>query len=138
LAIATLTSRNQVNVLNKIVRGGLYTNITSGGVTEAAIDQGGVLGYSVPAGKKAKFKGTIVVTSAGSQNRIFIATVDNVAGRIVPVGSVNCAFAAHKIQTTFLFDGVLENSSMDFTVAGDIGSGGGAASIMVEIEELPA
>jgi len=139
MAIAQLISRNQVNVINKIDRGGLYTAITSGGVTEAAIDQGGLLGYSVPAGKKAKFKGTLVVTIGGSQGRVSVAVVDNVAGRIVPVGSANLLVASTPdLNRTVEFSGVLENSNMDFTVIGDQGAGGASASIMVEIEELPA
>jgi len=92
----------------------------------------------VPAGKIAKFKGTIVLTLAGNQNRVFLAIVDNVAGRIIPVGSVNAAFAANQIHRTIEFQGVLENEDMDFTVAGDNSGTGGEASIMLQIEELPA
>jgi len=137
MAIAVLTSRNQVNVLNKIVRGGLYTNITSGGVTEAAIAQGGILGYSVPAGKKAKFEGSLVVTVDGGQSIVFVAVVDNVAGRIIPVGSAQVN-TAQQTNRTIQFKGVLENENMDFTVAGNLGTGPASASILIEIEELPA
>jgi len=135
MAIAVLTSRNRVNVINKKDRGGLYTNVTSGGVTEAAIAQGGLLGYSVPAGKIAKFKGTMVITVSGGQNRCFVAVVDNSAGRIIPVGSGAAVADIHK---TIEFEGVLENDDMDFTVAGDAGGAGAACSVLVEIEELPA
>jgi len=136
MAIAQLTSRNQVNVINKVLRGGLYTVIGSGGVTEASISSGGILGYSVPAGKRAVFKGTITVTAFGNNNRISVNIFDNVAGRIIQVGSQtnNPAGALNQSKD---FQGVLENSDYDFTINGNSGANDGSATIIMEIEELP-
>jgi len=136
MAIAVLTSRNQVNVINKVIRGGLYTVVGSGGVTEAAISTGGILGYSVPAGKRAKFKGTITATSFGGNNRMSLDVFDNSAGRIIITGSVSNN-PPGAINSSKMFEGVLENDDFDFNISGNSATNDGSLTCIIEIEELP-
>jgi len=135
MAIAQLISRTQVNVINKIIRGGLYTVVGSGGVTEAAISTGGILGYSLPAGKKAKFKGTITGTAFGTNTRMSIAIFDNSAGRLILVGTV---INIDGPNVSKQFEGVLENDDFDFTINGNNAANDGSLTCIMEIEELPA
>lgn len=136
MAIAVLTSRNLVNVINKVLRGGIYTVVGSGGVTEAAISSGGILGYAVPSGKRAKFKGSLTVRSFGSNNTMAINIFDNSAGRIIPVGAVSNNPAGN-VNKTIQFEGVLENDDYDFTINGNSVANDGSLDCMMEIEELP-
>jgi len=135
--VGRTSSLNIINVLPAIIRGGLFTVVGSGGATEAAISTGGLLGYSVPPGKKAKFKGTITVTAFGANNRISVNVFDNSAGRIIPVGSVN-SDAVNNLNVSKTFEGFLENDDFDFIVNGDNGANNGACTVIVEITELPA
>jgi len=132
--VGKTTTLNQINVIPEIIRGGLYTVVGSGGVTEAAISTGGLLGYSLPPGKKAKFKGTLVVTVFGGNNVISVNVFDNAAGRIVAVGSAGVA----DIFKTIEFEGTLENDDFDFTINGDSGLNNGQCAVLVSIQELPA
>jgi len=134
MAIAQLTSRNQVNVINKVLRGGLYTVVGSGGVTESSISSGGILGYSVPAGKRAKFKGVITPTAFGSNQKMAINIFDNVAGRIIQIKSMR---STTQIDDSFAFEGVLENSDYDFIINGNNAQNDGSLTCIMEIEELP-
>jgi len=135
--VGKTTTLNQINVDPKIIRGGLFTVVGSGGATEAAISTGGILGYSLPSGKKAKFKGTITVSSFGSNGRLAFNIFDNVAGRIIPVGSVSSNLIG-AIDKSFPFEGELENDDFNFTVNGNSGANDGACAVIIEITELPA
>jgi len=134
--VGKTTTLNQINVIPEIIRGGLFTVVGSGGATEAAISTGGLLSYSLPAGKKAKFKGTLVVTTFGANNRISVNVFDNVAGRIIAVGSSGAD--ASNVGKTVNFEGTLENDDFDFTVNGDNAANNGQCSVLVSIQELPA
>jgi len=132
--VGKTTTLNQINVAPEIIRGGIFTNVGSGAVSEAAISTGGILSYSLPPGKKAKFKGTITPTLFGSNARMSVNIFDNSAGRIIPVGMVVAADAL-KSKT---FEGVLENDDFDFTVDGDSAMNNGQLTCIMEITELPA
>jgi len=134
MAIAVLTSRNVVNVINKVLRGGLYTVVGSGGVTETSISSGGILGYSVPSGKRAVFKGIITPTSFGSNTKMALNIFDNVAGRIIQVKSMR---STAQVDDSLAFEGVLENSDYDFIINGNSGSNNGSLTCIMDIEELP-
>jgi len=129
-------STNSVATIPEIIRGGLFTVVGSGGATEAAISTGGILAYGLAAGKKAKFKGSIVVSNFGSNNRISLNVFDNVAGRIIPIGSVSSVNDG--LNKTVFFEGVLESDDFDFTVDGNNAANDGACAILVEIQESPA
>jgi len=134
MAIAVLTSRNQVNVINKVLRGGLYTVVGSGGVTEASISSGGILGYSVPSGKRAVFHGTITPLGFGSNQIMGLNIFDNVAGRIIPIKTFR---STAQVNNSEEFQGALENSDYDFIINGNNASNDGSLSCIMEIEELP-
>jgi len=133
--VGKLSTLNQINVNNKIIRGGLYTVVGSGGVTEAAISTGGILGYSLPPGKKAKFKGTITGTLFGTNTRMSVAIFDNSAGRLILVGTV---INIDGPNVSKVFEGVLENDDFDFTINGNNAANDGELTCIMEIEELPA
>jgi len=129
-----IIAKNAAQKNPTLIRGGLYTLIRSSGVTEAAIAEGGLLGYAVPANKIAKVIGTINVTTFGAQAFVKVNQFDNPSGRMITIGSaVDFTGNLHK---TFLFEGEF-NSDQDFNIAGSSVGSPATATIIGNIQELP-
>jgi len=132
-----IIAKNVSQVSNKIIRGGIYTNVGSGGVTEAAISTGGILGYNVPTNKKATFKGTLTPIIFNSNSRLALNIFDNVAGRIIQVSSVSSFPVGTNEGISIQFAGVLESSDFDFIINGNSAANDGSLNCIMDIVELP-
>jgi len=131
MALPQIISRNISQRFSEDTRGGLYTVVGSGGATEASISTGSLIGYTVPAGKRTKLRGSMIVTNLGSNTVIRVNVFDNTAGRIIPV-----AISA-VINTVIEWSAVLASSVFDITINGDNGANDGACAVLASIEELP-
>jgi len=132
MTLPTITPRNITQRFSEDTRGGLYTVIGSGGVTEASISTGGLLGYTIPAGKKTRMRGSLMVTDLGTNTQIRVNVFDSTAGRIVPI-AISTAVGLQINWST-----VLAGAQFTITINGDNAANDGAAAILASIEELPA
>jgi len=132
MGLPIITPRNITQKFSEDTRGGLFTVVGTGGATEAAISTGALLAYSVPAGKKTRVRGSLIVTDMGTNTQIRVNVFDNTAGRIIPVG------IATAIGVLVEWSAVLAGTQFDFTVNGDNAANDGACAVLASIEELPA
>jgi len=132
MALPQVVSRNVTQRFSEDTRGGLYTVVGSGGATEASISTGSLLAYSVPAGKRTRMRGTLIVTDLGSNTALRVNVFDNTAGRLIPVAIVAT------INVLVEWSAVLANSVFDITISGDNAANDGACAVLASVEELPS
>jgi len=131
MALPQIVSRNQSQVIRRIKRGSRLTVFGSGGQTEAAVFEGGILSYTVPAGKNAIVTGNFIVTVLGSNTVMSVRSFDNSSGLGVILASRTAANVPISFQTVLGSDDVI-----NFTA--DNAANDGSAECEIEVEERPA
>lgn len=132
-------AKNSSQAEQSIIRGGRLTVVGSGGFTETDMIQGGLANYEVPSRKSARIRGTLILTSLGTDNTfIQVQFIDNQSGRTIPVAR------ATVVGQTVTFDIKLAQVrvrppagiDMQMNVIGD-GVNDGTAEWQAQITELP-
>jgi len=131
MALPQIISRNQTQGIRRIKRGSRLTVFGSGGQTEAAVFEGGILSYTVPAGKNAIVKGNFIVTVLGSNTIMSVRSFDNSSGLGVILASAIAANVPVSFETVLGSDDVI-----NFTA--DNGANDGSAECEIEVQERPA
>jgi len=130
MALPQVISRNQQQQISRILRGSRLTVFGSGGSTEAAVYEGGILSYTVPNGKTALVKGSFIGTVLGSNTVMSVRAFDQSRGLGVVLASVTA------VNVAVAFDAVLgEDEVINFTA--DNAANDGSAECVIEIQERP-
>jgi len=131
MALPQIVSRNQTQGIRRIKRGSRLTVFGSGGQTEAPVFEGGILSYTVPAGKNAIVTGNFIVTVLGSNTIMSVRSFDNSSGLGVILASATAANVPISFSTVLGSDDVI-----NFTA--DNGANDGSAECEIEVQERPA
>lgn len=128
--VSKTQARNTTQRISEILRGSRLTVWGSGGFTESQVGDGIVTTYSPPAGKKARIKGTLSVTSLGTNTRLGIGIFDSVTTFIDEIQTLNA------VGSTYFEVLIGPNQNLIFT--GDNVANDGTGGCAISIEELPA
>lgn len=121
---------NQVQQLNRQIRGSRLTNLGSGGYTEAAVFEGVISTYSPAAGNKALVKGTFSTVGLGSNTLLRVQQFDNSRGLRVDLELIDTTSTAKNFECTLSSDDTIE-------FLGNNAANDGVAECVIEITETP-
>jgi len=131
-----IVAKTSAQKRNRILRGGRVIVLGSGGFTEQPIASGGLAVYTVPIGKTAQVRGSLVWTVLGTQTFIEVTVFDTVSGRTIPIARANAVGDAIRFEAE-LFR-ISTPAQMTMSIRGSNAPNDATAEWIAEIQELPA